>query len=259
MHRMKNIFLFSVFLSLASASSVAYAEDSVWELKRRTFINEFSQDIKASNKVKVAFFDADSTLRVARSGSPTPNTPTDYVLLPMVHEVIRDLVEQGYLIVIVSNQGGIPRFTSLQVADQALYNLSRDLWNAGARVHYYDFAETDDQDRKPDVGMALRLEEKLRAMGLEIDKEKSLMVGDSAYKKSIRGKPADTRPDGRPGFNFSNSDRYFAVNYGIDFYEPQHFFGWIEYGVELIETMDQYKALYDAVQRDLEECEQLLR
>jgi DNA 3'-phosphatase len=259
MRRMKNIFLFSVFLSLASVGSVAYAEDSAWELKRRTFINEFSRDMKASKKVPVAFFDADSTLRVARSGSPTPNTPTDYVLLPMVHEVIRDLVERGYLIVLVSNQGGIPQYTTLESADQALYNLSRDLWNSGARVHYYDFAETDDQDRKPGVGMALRLEEKLRALGKEIDKEKSFMVGDSAYKKSIRGKPADTRPDGRPGFNFSNSDRFFAENYGIDFYEPQHFFGWIEYSVELIETMEQYKVLYDAVQRDLEACEQLLR
>jgi DNA 3'-phosphatase len=253
-----NLLLFLV-LSSSYASASSTAQDTEWQLKRRTFINKYSRQISTRSLVPVAFFDADSTLRVAISGSPTPNTPTDYVLLPMVHEAIRNLAERGYLIVIVSNQGGIPQYTTLGSADQALYNLSRDLWNSGAVVHYYDFAENGDGDRKPGIGMALRLEEKLRAVGLEIDKEKSFMVGDSAYKKAIRGQPADMRPDGRPGFNFSNSDRFFAENYGIDFYEPQHFFGWTDYGVELIETMEQYKKLYDAVQRDLEQCEQLLR
>jgi len=94
--------------------------------------------------------------------------------------------------------------------------------------------------------MAKRLEEKLREnfdSSAFIDKTKSLMVGDSAYVMAKKGKPAELRPDGRPGFNLSNSDRLFAVNEGVAFYEPQDFFGWKQFGVESLDTQEQLAEL----------------
>ena len=168
-------------------------------------------------------------------------------MLPGVADKLRELNEQGYFVAIVSNQGGIPQHISLDNADAALTNLSQDLSRQAAFVHYFDFAENNDDDRKPGIGMALRLETKLAALGLKIDKENSFMVGDSAYRKATGSRPADTRPDGRPGFNFSNSDRYFADNYGIKFYEPQTYFGWEKYGVELIENRKDLERLEQAM------------
>ena len=235
--------LFGVF----GFSSVGFEEDET--PGRRQFLVEPPELV--DSKVKVAFFDADSTLRVSKSGTVSANHPDDYIILPGVVDYIRHLNSQNYLVVIVSNQGGVSRgLVSLEVADTALWNLTVDLFELGAIVHYYDFAENYDDNRKPDTGMAKDLEVALREhFGSEvvIDKENSFMVGDSAYKRARRGKPADRRPDGRLGFNFSNSDRYFAENYGVDFFEPQKVFGWEEYGVELIANKEDLERLLQAM------------
>ncbi|MCB9073759.1 MAG: HAD-IIIA family hydrolase [Bdellovibrionaceae bacterium] len=211
--------------------SLAQAED----LQRREFL---TQDLLQQNgMIKVAFFDADSTLRVSKSGLPSANGAYDYIILPGVAEKIHELNQEHFLVVIISNQAGIPKYITLDQANAALSNMIQDLRRLGAQVDYYDFAELDNEDRKPGIGMAVRLEELLEKRGLQIDKRRSYMVGDSAYLKAKPGKdiPGEIRPDGRPGFNFSNSDRLFAENYGIAFFEPQYFFGWIKYNVETID------------------------
>lgn len=103
--------------------------------------------------------------------------------------------------------------------------------NPNAQIQYYDYAEGNDESRKPGKGMALRLESILKEKGLTLDWQNSFMVGDSAYKKN-----KDIRPDGKPGTHFSNSDRLFAENLGIAFYEPTDFFGWRAAGIDVFET-----------------------
>ena len=75
--------------------------------------------------------------------------------------------------------------------------------------------------------------------GVVIDREVSFMVGDAAYKES------EIRPDGRPGFNFSNSDRRFAANAGLMFYEPQDFFGWKDLGGEHMPDIEALNAFWE--------------
>lgn len=223
-------------------------------LHRQQFLSPLPEI--SSQGVQVAFFDADSTLRVSSSGSPSANGPRDYNILPGAAEKIRELNEKGFVVAIVSNQAGIPKYISLQDADSALYNMIQDLKAQGAIVHYFDFAENNDEFRKPGVGMGNRLEENLKTTLSEdvyIDKKSSMMVGDSAYKKT------EKRPDGRDGFNFSNSDRLFAEKYGIQFYEPQYFFGWIDYGVELIETKEVLLQLQKKMGLEPANCTKLFR
>lgn len=222
-------------------------EPDVPELGRRKFADSyrFPQD----GAVKVAFFDADKTLRVSLSGSVSANGPKDVMLLPWVSGTLAALARKGYLIVIVSNQAGVPKRVSLKDSDAALSYAVELIRREGGEAHYYDFAEKRNADRKPGVGMALRLERSLKEKygpSARIDKWRSMMVGDSAYKKT------DTRPDGKPGAHFSNADRLFAEAFKIPFHEPADFFGWRAHGIDVFLKAAQVEAFLKAHPRPAE-------
>lgn len=174
--------------------------------------------------IRVAFFDADSTLRVSKMGAVTANTVDDVDILPFAAGAIRARTKEGFLVAIVSNQGGVAAGkTTLEVAEGALLTTVRKLGELGAQVNYFDFAEGDNEDRKPGTGMATRLEETLQTKcGRGIDKKLSTMTGDSGFKKDVDKDNAKGEPDD----DFSNSDRLFAENFGIAFAEPKDAFGW---------------------------------
>jgi DNA 3'-phosphatase len=182
-------------------------------------------------KIKVAFFDADSTLRVAPSGSVSANAADDVKLLPYMGPTLRRLADEGYLLYIVSNQGGIAaKIVTFEVANAALRKTIELILAEGGAMHGYDFAE-DDVNRKPKPAMKEVLEKALREKygpTATIDLRESFMVGDSAYKKGV-----DIEPNGKPGKHFSNADRKFAESVGIRFYEPADFFGWREHGIDI--------------------------
>jgi DNA 3'-phosphatase len=147
---------------------------------------------------------------------------------------LRKLSAQGYLIYIVSNQGGIQKgFVTCETADAALRYTMQKVREDGGVVHGYDFAENDDEFRKPKTGMPMALEQALKdrfGKDAAIDKKASFMVGDAAYTKD------DTTPAGKPGTHFSNTDRLLAVNYGIPFQEASVFFGWRNFGIDVFFT-----------------------
>lgn len=208
------------------------------KFNRRTFLSDFK--IQKENQVKVAFLDADSTLRVSLSGSVSANAATDVSILPNVATRLAELVEQGYLLMVVSNQGGVAAgAVTLEVADGALKYMIEQikLRNPKAAIHYYDFAETKNEFRKPETGMARELERRLKkSYGATVDYSKSIMIGDSVYKKDL-----DLRPDGTPGTHFSNADRGFAENLGIEIIEAAVFFGWRSNGIDVFESVEQVR------------------
>jgi D-glycero-D-manno-heptose 1,7-bisphosphate phosphatase len=226
-------------------------QKSVCISKTRREISGFTPP--SDGRIKVAFFDADSTLRIAPSGSVSANSPTDVRILPNVPKVLKMLKEKGYLIYIVSNQNGIEAgHVTCETAEGALLYTISEITKGGGFVHGYDFAENSDENRKPSVGMALKLEETLKRIfgpKTEIDKVQSFMVGDSAFKKLDNKSSADLKMDFGsltlvPGQHFSNADRLFAQNYGIHFYEPTDFFGWRKYGIDVLgNTQDVDKFL----------------
>ncbi len=194
-------------------------------IKRRQIVG-FKFDSSAPS-VKVAFFDADDTLRRSKSGAIVVNEEADLQILPGRAAKIAELNQQGYLVVIVSNQGGIPQYLSLEQAESLLAKTISELSREGGRVHYFDFAEFRDQDRKPGIGMAERLEQLLKTFEggpYLIDRSKSFMVGDAGYKAAVGGEPAELRPDGTSGTDFSNSDRIFAEKFGIPYTHANDYF-----------------------------------
>ena len=217
------------------------ARPELYPRKRRSLASSFAP-VKGRGRVKVAFFDADSTLRVSKSGSPSADSAHDLVILPMVAKKIASLARKGYLIAVVSNQAGVnDGYITKAIANSGLRNMCRLLSKAGAPVHYYDFAARYDGNRKPKPGMGTRLAKLVRTRyGRQIDWKSSIMVGDSAYK---RGK--DIQPDGRGGEDFSNSDRRFADSLrkrvrspkGLKFQHPRDHFGWAKKGVRNFRTL----------------------
>lgn len=195
-------------------------------------------------KVKIAFFDADSTLRVAPSGAPSANFGTDVAILPFLARPLIDLEKKGFLIAIVSNQAGIEKgYVTLKSANDALAYTVEQLARQKIRIHYYDFAEKEDENRKPGIGMAKELSERIKEkFGKEVDWDNSIMVGDSAWKKG-----SDLEPDGRQGEDFSNTDRLFAENLvnsfgAVKFFHPRDFFHWVDYGIR---NFSNYKSLQE--------------
>lgn len=205
----------------------------------------------ADAEVPVAFFDADSTLRVSKSGTPTASSAEDVNVLPFAAPYITELQERGYLVAIVSNQGGVAAgITPFEVAHDALVFTASQLTALGGTIDYLDFADQKDEYRKPNTRMGTELEERLVAKcGTAVDWDGSFMVGDAGYKKNVDG----PHPDGRPADDFSNSDRLFAENLGIDFSEPTDAFGWRAFGFYNIRYQSQLLGVLEAMQTVVDE------
>ncbi|HNW36600.1 MAG TPA: HAD-IIIA family hydrolase, partial [Candidatus Ozemobacteraceae bacterium] len=160
--------------------------------------------------------------------APSANTATDVALLPMLEQAMQRIASEGYLIAIVSNQAGVAAgYLTLEQAEAAMQTTVCGLASRGIAIHYYDYADQKDENRKPDIGMAKRLAEMVqKKFNRGIDWANSFMVGDSAWKKGV-----DNEPDGRPGEDGSNNDRLFAENLkktygGVTFHHARDFFGW---------------------------------
>lgn len=209
---------------------------------------------KKSGAIKVAFLDADSTLRVSKSGSVSANGPKDVNVLPFVAAGVAKLEAQGYLTAIVSNQAGVQQgHVTLEDAEAALAFTASQLAALGARIDYFDMAEKKDGDRKPEIGMATRLDDLLQEKCKSpLDVEASIMVGDSGYKKGSDG----PHPDGRAADDFSNSDRLFAENLGVPFHEPTDFFGWKPWGVFNLASEAEVVSFLEALEAEAEALEE---
>lgn len=231
--------------------------------KRRSLEAYTCPSTSQVDAVPIAFFDADSTLRVSKSGSPSANTAEDVYVLPFAARKIRYFNDHGWFVAVVSNQGGVANgFITVETAEAALVTTARLLHEMGGRVDYFDFAEAYDDNRKPKVGASggTGMGDRLVAMlqdecGIGVAWDQTVMIGDAGYKKG----QDDNHPwNDRPADDFSNSDRGFSLNMEIDFFEPaqQGAFGWDGYGVYNIHKEADLVALYGAIEAHIAELDQ---
>lgn len=145
----------------------------------------------------IIFVDLDSTLIQTRSGERFPQYLNDWVLIdPVVNYINKLLSKKDYLVIIVSNQGGIStgRISETNF-DKKLSSVIKHLpfevdqcFIAKAMNSVY---------RKPKVDSLLS---DLASQGIK-PSSRSIMIGDAG------GRPTD----------FSDSDKKFADNLGIKF------------------------------------------
>jgi bifunctional polynucleotide phosphatase/kinase len=155
---------------------------------------------KNNYKEKIASFDLDSTLITTKSGRKFPKDETDWLFVNGYVKIkLNDLVNNGYDIIVFTNQKGIRTDTELELFCKKLEDINKCL---NLPITYF-IAQKDDYYRKPYPGMFEKLQELVK-----VDLENSFYVGD-AYSKTEA---------------FSDSDLNFARNIGIKFYIADNYF-----------------------------------
>lgn len=143
---------------------------------------------------KIAMFDMDDNLIRVKSGAKFAKDAGDWVMWhECVPKKIQEAKQQGYRVIIISNQKGI-------TADPAKFKAVKSKIETFTRLFGIEmsamFATEEDQYRKPLTGMWNYINTVLNA-GTPISKAESFMVGDAAG-----------RPDrGAIKKDFSDSDR----------------------------------------------------
>lgn len=177
---------------------------------------------------KFALFDLDGTLITTASGKKFGGDPADWKWWePGVPNKLRKLYEEGYIVTILSNQGGIsiqpdphskgprnpkrlPQWKQKVTAILTQLDLPTTVYAATGK----------DIFRKPRPGMWQELCKDLGVSEEDVDKDSSFFVGDAGGRLVV---PA---VDGRKAIakDFSCSDRNFAYNVGIKYQTPEEFF-----------------------------------
>jgi bifunctional polynucleotide phosphatase/kinase len=160
---------------------------------------------------KIAAFDMDGTLIRTKSGLVFAKSRADWEwLYPEVPKKLANLHQNGYRIIIFTNQNGISKGHAK--ADEIKGKIM-DIIEA-LKIPIIVFIATDkDKYRKPRTSL---WEYMIQSCNSGMNPSEAIFVGDAAG----RG------PDGklRPKKDFSSSDRGFAVNIGIDFQTPEEYF-----------------------------------
>ncbi|GAM87428.1 hypothetical protein ANO11243_054520 [Dothideomycetidae sp. 11243] len=170
---------------------------------------------------KIAAFDFDSTLITTQSGKKFSRAANDWRWWhASVVPTLTRLVDEGYLVAVVSNQAGLSLDPDSKTLKQDRVKVNTFKEKASAVFRALDlpvtlYAATKyDLFRKPRTGMwnALLADHGLAAA--DVDHAASLFVGDAAGRTAgLRGSK-----------DFSCSDRDLAANVGIQFHTPEEYF-----------------------------------
>uniref|UniRef100_A0A224YIN2 Bifunctional polynucleotide phosphatase/kinase n=1 Tax=Rhipicephalus zambeziensis TaxID=60191 RepID=A0A224YIN2_9ACAR len=199
-------------VSRQHASPVAHPSKSGWTDLTQHHVLIFNSE-KLEHKPKIAAFDLDGTLITTKSGKVFPVNSADWrILLSATEARLRSLVEEGYKIVIITNQRGLAKSQSHEADFKN--KVERVLKTLAVPAQVY-VSVGHGFYRKPAPGIWHYLESHGNG-GIPIDLKESFYVGDAA------GRPANWEPKRKK--DFSCSDRLFALNIGVTFYTPEEFF-----------------------------------
>lgn len=143
---------------------------------------------------------------------------------------LRELYQDGYRVVILSNQAGLtlhfdPKFKGPKASAQKRVTefkqkCSAVLSNLNLPTSVYA-ATAHDIYRKPRTGMWTELCDDFDIPEEEVDVENSIFVGDAGGRTASLGKGPNGAATAK---DFSCSDRNFAHNVGIKYQTPEEFF-----------------------------------
>lgn len=168
----------------------------------------------AEARSKIASYDMDNTIIKTVSGNVFPKNIDDWQLnYQSIPKKMRSLYDNGFKIVIFTNQGGIT--TGQTSVDNMKKKISMIQQRIDVPLQAF-MATGPTKYRKPRTGMWETLESEEFNDGIVIDKNKSFYVGDAAGRPEV--KLTKRKKD------HSSADRLFAMNLGLSFYTPEEHF-----------------------------------
>jgi len=197
----------------------------VWRIvKDSLLVGRFNLGAQSATqgKRRVAAFDFDSTLITTASGKTFSRDASDWKWWDSsVPGRLKELHADGFLVAIISNQGGISLRPDPKTVKSDQKRLADFKTKVTAVFNQLDFpisiyaATSRDQYRKPRTGMWNELLEDYDIENAEsVDLENSVFVGDAGGREAVAGGVKD----------HSCVDRDFAANLGIPFHTPEEYF-----------------------------------
>lgn len=131
--------------------------------------------------MKVIFIDRDGVLNKDPGGWTEHNYVTrweDFIFMPVAKEALKKLTDEGYKIIIISNQGGINKgIFTMNDLTRINENMLKEITSYGAKIHaVYYCPHTKDEGcdcRKPNTGLL-----KKATRNMNIDFSKTFFIGD---------------------------------------------------------------------------------
>ena len=146
----------------------------------------------AQMKAKIAAFDYDWTLVCPKEGKTFPKDVDDWTwLYPCIPDQLKRYNEEGYCVVIFTNQSKQWKVDQIQTVAQSL------------EIPLFIVVATEKADYKPNPILYEALVDPST-----VDKTTSFFVGDALGRKG----------------DFADSDKVFAENVGLKCYSPEEFF-----------------------------------
>ena len=184
-----------------------------WQAKHASLLVRIDHSCPNKRSSKIACFDLDETLQKTKSGrKPYATHENDFTFRDAsVKDVLNVLHENGYKIVIFSNQGMVKSAVDGKKAGQIRKRLeifAKEI--DGAKFDFYAATQSGEKDvkgyRKPNVGMWREMPS--RREGASTTLTSTFYVGDAANR------PQD----------HSDADVAFARNCEVKFFVPEQFF-----------------------------------
>ena len=150
---------------------------------------------------KAIFFDYDGTLRDTKSGGKWPCDPNDVKILPLRKErILYCAIEQGYILLGVSNQSGVRKDNPTHEVARACFKRTNDLLEYDIDYKYCPHrpAPISCYCRKPMPGMAVEFFHKYK-----LDPTQCIMVGDMTSDKTFAT---------RSHMKFVHADKFFSAD-----------------------------------------------
>lgn len=153
--------------------------------------------IPSGNTNKAILLDYDGTLRDTKSGAKYPTEPDDIIILPNRKETLKKYVDQGYMLLGVSNQSGVAKGLLTYEQAEACFKRTNELLGFDIEVSFcpHSVPPITCYCRKPGVGHGVEFIEKYK-----LDPAQCIMVGDLGTDKSFAA---------RCGFTFIEAEEFF--------------------------------------------------
>ena len=167
---------------------------------------------KDADSDKIAIFDMDRTIIRTKTFREHPIGINDWMFWdPTVPSKLKQVKDKGYRVVIVTNQKRLSQgHTTLNEIQSKIEDFSNQI---GIEMSAF-IATSDDEFRKPLPGIWNFILDKHNTA--KIDKDQCFIVGDASVRANVGYR--------RKHKHKSDADRIFAINCGLAYYTPEHFF-----------------------------------